>query len=154
MMAHQEDDERWCDNQLAQREDERVAQQKHKWVAQQEAMQQPAGVMTGWEGDATRGQQEDIQEPAGTKRGWEGGATKARVGGATRGDATTSLHDDRMRGWRNKRTMRGYARTSCRQYNCRDQAISLRKSFHFDIFIEKPCFWWKWENLAATRGYS
>jgi hypothetical protein len=47
MTAHQEDDERQCDNQLAQKEDERVAQQKHQWVGQQEAMQQLAGVMTG-----------------------------------------------------------------------------------------------------------
>jgi hypothetical protein len=42
-----EDDERICKNQLAQREDERVVQQKHEWVAQREAMQQPAGMMTG-----------------------------------------------------------------------------------------------------------
>jgi hypothetical protein len=47
MAAHKEDDERRCNNQLAQREDERVAQQKHQWVAQQEATQQPASVMTG-----------------------------------------------------------------------------------------------------------
>jgi hypothetical protein len=47
MAAHQEDDKRRCDNQLVQREDERVAQQKYEWVAQREATQQPAGVMTG-----------------------------------------------------------------------------------------------------------
>jgi hypothetical protein len=51
-----------------------------------------------------------MQEPAGVTRRREGSTTKARVGGAMRGDVTTSRRDDRMRGWHNKRMTRGYAK--------------------------------------------